>query len=525
MSTSETSTSAPRVAKSAKKKKPARPKARRPRGFEDKTAAVSRVERQLVARACAVYETHGFQPLETSALEHADALGAFLPDVDRPNAGVFALQDDDEQWLALRYDLTAPLARHVAEHFDALPKPFRRYQAGPVWRNEKPGPGRFREFIQCDADSVGAPGPAADAEMIALAVKVMRAAGLATGEFAVRYNDRRILDAMLAGLGVPEDGAGALQRLRVLRAIDKWDRLGADGVAALLGAGRKDESGDFTEGAGLNAQGADAVMALLHAAQAPAGGERLAAARDAVAAAASSSAAQACFADMAAIAELAETMGAGDDAVFDPAVVRGLGYYTGPVFEAELLLKVADEKGRPVQVGSIGGGGRYDDLVARFKGQPVPATGFSFGVTRFAAALAISGRLAADAAPLAVVLALEPDQMADYFAIAEKIRAQAGIPAEVYVGGANMGKQLKYADKRGARFAVIIGEDERKARRVTVKDLALGAALAKDIASNEEWRRAQPAQEAVTRSQLVPWIKRALKNDGMRGPNPQAGGL
>ena len=227
---------------SKKKNKPFRPKARRPRGFEDKPAELLRAERKLIDAAFSVYDMNGFEPLQTPAFEFADALGKFLPDEDRPNVGVFALQDDDEQWLSLRYDLTAPLARFVAENYDALAKPYRRYQAGSVYRNEKPGPGRFREFVQCDADSVGAAGPAADAEMIMLAAEVMRAAGLKDGQYAIRVNNRKLLDGILESSGVPNTDEGALQRLQVLRAIDKLDRLGADGVEALLGEGREDES-------------------------------------------------------------------------------------------------------------------------------------------------------------------------------------------------------------------------------------------------------------------------------------------
>ncbi len=506
----------------AKKAKPFRPKARRPRGFEDKAADVLRAERDLVARASAVYEAHGFAPLETSAFEYADALGKFLPDDDRPNEGVFALQDDDEQWLSLRYDLTAPLARFAAENFDALAKPFRRYQAGPVWRNEKPGPGRFREFIQCDADCVGAAGPAADAEMIALAVKVMGAAGLEPGEFVVRFNDRRILDALLADIGVPEGPAGAVQRGRVMRSIDKLDRFGADGVRALLGAGREDDSGDFTPGAELTAAQIEKVDLFFTATDRLQ--NRMAASNDGGAAnSAVVGGLQGEFDELPRVVEavgavgeliaMLEAMGLPERSfAFDTAIVRGLGYYTGPVFEAELLLTVADAKGRPVRVGSIGGGGRYDDLVSRFKGQAIPATGFSFGVSRFAAALKLAGRLGGEGrSNLAVVLALEPDQMADYFALAEQLRVKAKIPAEVFLGGGNMGKQLKYADKRGARFALIIGEDERKARQVTIKDLALGAALSKEIQSNAEWRASRPAQETLARGKVVGWIKAALK--------------
>ncbi len=493
-----------RASGSKKSKKPARPKARRARGFEDKPAEILRAERELVAKACAVYESHGFQPLETPALEYADALGKFLPDADRPNEGVFAFQDDDEQWLAMRYDLTAPLARHVAENFDQLAKPFRRYQAGPVYRNEKPGPGRFREFIQCDADTVGAAGAGADAEMIALAVKVMRAVGLKDGEFVVRVNDRRLYDGLFEHLGIAPE-----HRVQTLRSLDKLDKFPPDEVVQLLTTGRKDPSGDFTPGVGLSE--AIAQAAVEATASASLNDMPEAEFIERFGDNAQSLAARDRLLD---IVQLLSALGvSGKQVAFDTSVVRGLEYYTGPVFEAELLIEVENEKGQPVRVGSVGGGGRYDDLVARFKGQTVPATGFSFGVSRFAAALRLAGRLdaAQNDSSLVVILSVENDQMADYFTLAEQLRTQTKLPVEVFQGGGNMGKQLKYADKRGARFAVIIGEDERKARQVTVKDLALGARLAAQITSNEEWRQDQPAQDTIARGQLGAWIKRAVR--------------
>jgi histidyl-tRNA synthetase len=493
----------------SKTEKTFRPKARRPRGFEDKSPAILKAERALVAKASAVYEAWGFEPLDTPAFEYADALGKFLPDEERPNEGVFALQDDDEQWMALRYDLTAPLARYVAENFDALPKPFRRYAFGPVWRNEKPGPGRFREFIQCDADTVGAAGPAADAEMIAIAAEIMRAAGLKDGEYVVKVNDRRLLDGLLEGLGVPTTGDGDLQKVRVLRAIDKLDRLGPDGVRLLLGEGRKDESGDFTQGAGLSPAGVDAVMQLSLIGGLDRAGALLTLGSLPLA---RSAAGAAGLAALTGIDGILAALGVAEDrAVIDSSVVRGLGYYTGPVFEAELKLEVTNEAGEKVRVGSVGGGGRYDDLVARFRGQETPATGFSFGVSRFAAALRHSGRLeGAGEGALAVVLALEPEQMGDYFRLAGELRA-AGVRAEVCLGGGkNMGKQLKYADKRGAAVAILIGPDERSAGAVTVKDLAKGAELSKDIATRNEWVSARAAQETIPRENVVAWVKAAL---------------
>jgi len=387
----------------AKDPKQFRPKARRPRGFEDLTAEVLTAERDLVARAGAVYEAHGFAPLATGAFEYADALGKFLPDEERPNEGVFALQDDDEQWMALRYDLTAPLARYVAENFESLPKPFRRWQTGSVWRNEKPGPGRFREFTQCDADTVGAAGPAADAEMILLAVRVMQAVGLQAGDFVIRVNDRRLLDGVLEKAGVVDP----VQKLRVLRSLDKLDRLGWPGVTQLLGPGRKDESGDFTEGAGLADAQIGPIRALLEAGAAGQGPTRAELSAVALAVAGSPQG-EAAVQDLEGIASLLGGLGLTDEWALDTSVVRGLGYYTGPVFEAELLKTATYEDGAPIRFGSVGGGGRYDDLVARFTGQLVPATGLSFGVSRFDAALrALYGAQARAFRVTVVVLSME----------------------------------------------------------------------------------------------------------------------
>src|SRR4029077_6282164 len=229
--------------------KTSRPKARLPRGFRDRGPAEIAAERRMLETIRQVYESYGFEPWETPAFEYTDALGKFLPDLDRPNEGVFSLRDDDGQWLSLRYDLTAPLARYVAENFQNLPKPFRRYQVGSVWRNEKPGPGRYREFTQFDADTVGSASPAADAELLMMFADTLEALGLKPGEYVVKINSRKVLDGVLEAAGVAVSDVAT--RGVVLRAIDKLDRLGLDGVAAILGRGRKDESGDFTKGAGL----------------------------------------------------------------------------------------------------------------------------------------------------------------------------------------------------------------------------------------------------------------------------------
>ena len=483
---------------------PVRPEARNPRGFADRRARDLAAERRILTAVSSVYERYGFEALDTGAFEYADALGKFLPDADRPNEGVFSLQDDDEQWMALRYDLTAPLARFAAQNWETLPKPFRRYAYGPVWRNEKPGPGRFREFWQCDADTVGSARPEADAEIIAMAAEGLVAAGVPAGAAVLKINNRKLLNGLMTAAGVADDG----QKLAVLRAVDKLDRLGADGVRLLLGEGRLDESGAFTKGAGLNAAAAERVLAFTAAG----GGDRAAVLARLADVVGGSAEGDEGLAELAAIDAALRGLGVGDDrAAFDPAIVRGLEYYTGAVFEAELLLQTKDEKGRAVRFGSIGGGGRYDDLVARFTGERTPATGFSFGVTRLAAALRAAGDdLAAETRGPVVVIAFDQARMADYFAVAAELR-NAGIAAEVYLGASGMKAQMKYADRRSAPAAVIIGEDEFAAGTATVKDLDLGRALAAGVADNAAWREQRPGQQVVARGDLVATIRAILE--------------
>jgi histidyl-tRNA synthetase len=484
---------------------PDRPRARAPRGFEDRRGKSVRLELTILEAVSRVYESYGFELLESGAFEYADAIGRFLPDADRPNDGVFALRDDDGQWMALRYDLTAPLARYVAEHRDGLARPFRRYAFGPVWRNEKPGPGRYRQFLQCDADTVGSARAEADAEIIAMAIDGYAAAGLDRRDFVLKINSRRLLDGLLSSTGVTD----LRQRLAALRAIDKLDRLGAAGVTDLLGAGRRDESGAFTKGAELRASATEAVLAFLECG-AQTRGASLSRLSDAIG---GSKEGDEGLAELAAIDQALSGLGVDSrQAVFAPAVVRGLEYYTGAVFEAEFVPSTASATAEPQGFGAIGGGGRYDDLVARFTGESVPATGFSFGVSRLAAALEVTGYARQDGArgPV-VVVAFESSRMADYFGLACEIRA-AGIAAEVYLGGAGLRAQLKYADRRLSPAAVILGDDEIAAGSVTIKDLDLGRALAEGVGDNRAWREGRPGQVTVPRPDLVAVVRRIVED-------------
>jgi len=454
--------------------------ARLPRGFEDRAPADIAAVDSMIATIKTVYQRYGFDPVETPLFEYTETLGKFLPDTDRPNAGVFSLQDDDEQWMSLRYDLTAPLARYFAQNYDRLPKPFRSYRAGYVFRNEKPGPGRFRQFMQFDADTVGAAGPEADAEMCMMMADTMDALGLA-GKYVVKVNNRKVLDGVLEAAGVVDAAA----KLVVLRAIDKLDKFGTEGVALLLGEGRKDESGDFTKGAGLNA-GQRAVVLDYIAGNPPAD--------------------NAGVQELNAMRGMFEAAGYGADRIrIEPSVVRGLEYYTGPVFEIELTFQVPNEKGQPVVFGSVGGGGRYDGLVSRFRSEPVPATGFSIGVSRLANALKMTGLLGTDqnAGPVVVlVLDRDPEAIADYQKMTSELR-QAGIRAEMYLGSSGMNAQMKYADRRNAAAAVIVGSNERAEGKVTIKDLAAGAEQAKAIKDNAEYKAAKVGQWTAERADLV----------------------
>ncbi|RWK07463.1 histidine--tRNA ligase [Mesorhizobium sp.] len=482
-------------------------KARLPRGFADRSAEDIRAVEKMMATIRSVYELYGFEPVDQPMIEYTDALGKFLPDQDRPNEGVFSFQDDDDQWLSLRYDLTAPTARFVAENYDRLPKPYRSYRSGWVFRNEKPGPGRFRQFMQFDADTIGTASVAADAEMTMMMADVMEALGIKRGEYAIRVNNRKVLDGVLEAIGLGGD-QNASRRLTVLRAIDKLDKIGLAGVSLLLQGGRLDESGDFTKGAGLNEGQASSILKLM-AAQGDGASGTLQAIEKLVS---DSEIAEQGFVELDQIASMINAAGYGDRVFIAPSVVRGLEYYTGPVFEAELLAEIPNEDGQIVRFGSVGGGGRYDGLVSRFRGEPVPATGFSIGVSRLMTALKNLGKLdTSDVIAPVVVLVMDKDteSLGRYQKMVADLRA-AGIRSEMYLGSAGMKAQLKYADRRGSPVAIIQGGDERAKGEVQIKDLIEGARLSAEITDNAEWRAARPAQVTVAESELVAEVKKIL---------------
>jgi histidyl-tRNA synthetase len=526
-------------------------KPRLPRGLADRSPGEIAATRGMIETIRGVYELYGFEPVETPAIEYTDALGKFLPDQDRPNEGVFSFQDDDEQWLSLRYDLTAPLARYVAENFDTLPKPYRSYRVGTVFRNEKPGPGRFREFMQFDADTVGSASPAADAELCMMAADTMEALGIPRGSYVVKVNSRKLLDGLMDSIGLGGE-QNTTRRVNVLRALDKYDRIGAEGVRALLGKGRRDESGDYTGGVNLSHEQISELMTIFELTPQFASefdllpewekndssfvdvqhdqnsgrlvrqiypdfrAGRLPVNNHATLAlfsgwVGSSPKIEEALNELTNISDLARAARYGSKRImFDPAVVRGLEYYTGPVFEVELTFSTDSADGSP-RFGSVGGGGRYDGLISRFRTEPVPATGFSIGVSRLLAALEYLGKvdLKTERGPV-VVTVFDQDRIADYQAMVAKLR-HAGIRAELYLGSGKFAPQMKYADRRNSPCVVIQGSDEKARGEVTIKDLIVGAELAKLEKGREQHLQKQAeAQRSVPEEKMVEAVREVL---------------
>lgn len=488
-----------------KPKKAKRPQPRIPKGFRDLEPEDLVLRRRMVDTVCRVYERYGFTPLETPAMEYVDCLGKFLPEADTPAGGIFALMYDDSEWVALRYDLTAPLARYVAKNFQELGMPFRRYQTGSVWRLEKPEPGRYREFTQLDIDIVGAGSMVADAEVVCVLAEAMEALGIPRGSYEVRLNHRKILNGLLAKVGCPDEAAPT-----VLRALDKMDKVGPEGVRLLCGPGRKDPvSGDFTKGAGLDDLQIDPLIAFLAAEQ----GDRAGFLTAAEALIGETAEGAAGVKEMRELDEVLTERGFDSDRiVFSPSIVRGLAYYTGPVVEVVLTFPVEGE-GESRSFGSVAGGGRYDDLVARFTGQKVPATGASIGVDRLLAALKALGKVEARAGRCPVlVTAMDKKHRAKYQEWATRLR-DAGIPTELYCGGGGVAKQFKYADRRGFTAVVVAGDDEISQGQVSLKDLRLGQELSQDAAlaaDRKAWLAELPGQFTCGDDELIAKVREVL---------------
>jgi histidyl-tRNA synthetase len=505
-----------------------RAQARLPRGFRDIFSEDYKLRRQMLDKIRAVYESYGFEPLETPAVEFAESLGKFLPESDRPDAGIFAFNPED-QWLALRYDLTAPLSRMVAMYKE-IPRPFRRYQFGPVWRLEKPGPGRYREFYQFDIDTVGTDSMAADAEICMAMCDSLETLGFQKGEYVIKVNNRKILDDVIDSAlkcsGKEDrqnqilDWAKARSKTRdsdlpikvtpqlelehkmdIMRCIDKQGRIDLEGINQLLQQGRKDETGDFKSGCFLTIDQMKPIMDFLNL-DCSSREKFLSGVSKIV----MGNIGREGLKELEEIDQILGDTGYGDDRIcFDTQIVRGLTYYTGPVYEVFLTIETTDEKGRPIQFGSVGGGGRYDNLVERFTGQKIAATGASIGVDRLLMAYKNRAKKDSKTTTQVLVTVMDRPRLADYQKMAQELR-QAGISAELYLGKKGIGAQTKYADKRGIPVAVIAGEDEFDKG----EDLWLGSELAEKISERDKWRKDQPAQIQVPRAKLVEGVRGIL---------------
>ena len=476
-------------------KKTFKPTSELPNGFADRQEEELLIRDLLISNIKKIMSKYGFQYLETPSFEYTDSIGKFLPDKDRPSEGVFSFEDE-KKWLSLRYDLTAPLARYAAKNFDSLPRPFKRFQLGTVWRNEKPGPGRFREFLQFDADYIGTSNLFSDAELCFLISEILNSCGLEKSEFIIKISNRKLSKGLLEKLNITDEQKQSI----TLRAIDKLDRVGVEGVQYLLGKGRKDKSGDFTKGAELEESQIKEIIKFLNI----------------------KNLSDKNFERIREIAADNESMNDGikelelmekyfllfnfTNYIFDPTVVRGLEYYTGPIFEANLTFGVKNNKGQEIEFGSVGGGGRYDDLVKRFNNQDCPSTGISVGLDRLIYAILQKNKIKAEKKNPVLICVFDEKYMDFYIKILNVLRSK-NISAEIYSGSSNIKSQFKYADKRGCDFVILCGDDEVSKNVVTIKILNVGKQMSDNIKDRSEWKQSLEAQKTVAFDQLLNEIK------------------
>jgi histidyl-tRNA synthetase len=425
-----------------KKEKNNKPPKELPLGFVDRQEKELLVRDFIISNIKEVMIKYGFQYLETPSFEYSESIGKFLPDKDRPDEGVFSFQDENK-WLSLRYDLTAPLARYVAKNYLEIQKPFKRYQLGTVWRNEKPGPGRFREFLQFDADFVGTKSLQADVELCVMISEILEKCGLKKEEYIVKISSRKITEELFKRINIDNNE----QKLTALRALDKLDRLGWEGVNQLLGDGRKDKSGDFTKGANLSSSNIEAIENELKK-KSPE------------------------TEDLQEIIKLFKDYNF-NNFEFDPSIIRGLEYYTGPIFEVNLKFDVKNNKGQIIQFGSIGGGGRYDNLVNNFGNYEAPATGISIGLDRLVYALMQKKEFKVKQLKPVVICIFDKNSMKEYIGLQTLLR-NAGISTEIYPGESKLKKQMEYANKIKSPAVILYGEDEIKSSKPTLRNLSTG---------------------------------------------------
>jgi len=462
-------------------------------GFRDRKGNELILKDRLIEIIKRNFQLYGFEPLETPGFEISENIGKFLSDEDRPMSGIFGFKDEKD-WISLRYDLTAPLARYVSENFDNLSKPFKRYQVGSVWRNEKSGPGRYREFTQIDADVVGTKHVSADADMCVLLADTLNKCGLNKDEYLIKVSNRKLIQGLLEELKITNDS----KKLTIIRATDKVDRVGISGVKALLGKGRKDKSGDFTKGAGLKENQSEEIINFLKI-------DNFSKLENL----SSNFFFKEGLRELNEIFELTKLSEFSDRIVFSPSIVRGIEYYTGAIYEANLLFKVKNKKGEKVEFGSVGGGGRYDDLVARFTQSIYPATGVSIGLDRLLYAISQKEKEKVKNNNPVVICVFDEKQISEYNKLLTLLRL-SNINSEIYYGDGNLKAQMKYADKRNAPAVILYGDNEIKSGTVTIKNLKLGKETSEEAKTREDWTSSKKTQITVNKENLVNEIKKLL---------------
>jgi histidyl-tRNA synthetase len=466
-----------------------------PRGFRDYLPGHMNARLKIISTIRTVYERYGFLPLETPAQEYKVTLLGYG---DENTKQIFSFKNPEEEDVALRFDLTVPLARVIAQYPD-LTMPFRRYQVAPVWRADKPDPGRFREFIQFDLDSVGTSSLAADAEVLCAIYDALKALGF--NRFTIRFSDRKVLNSLLDYAGIPHEMSH-----KVFRVLDKLDKISLEGVKLELTKGRIDASGDKIPGLGLTSAQVDKIANFLALPQ----GKRRVVLGSLTELFRDVPSATEAVAELTVICDSLDNLGIPEENVaLDLSIARGLDYYTGPVFEANLP--------DAPEFGSIFGGGRYDGLVERFLGRKIPAVGASIGVDRLLAAMEKLGLIDEVASTAQVIVTvMEPAQLGAYQKLTRDLRL-AGINTEMYLGEEkSLGKQLQYANRRQIPFAILIGSDEFAKGEVTIKNLKLGGLLqdkkkSTDSREREEWLRlSRTVQTVVPLGKCVEEMKRLL---------------
>lgn len=475
-----------------KKDKDARVAAKVLKGFRDYPPEEEIARQVLINKARIVFEKYGYVPLQTASLEFADTL--LGPHYTSDNLKeLFGFAGPDDINMALRYEFTLSLARYVAAN-PQMPLPFRRYQYGNVWRVDKPGPGRFREFMQFDFDIVGTSSMLADAEIIAVMVDVLNYLGIEN--FIVRYSNRKLINGLIDYADIPRE-----KTADVFRVIDKLEQQGKEAVIDELGPGRTDKSGDKIPGLHLTDKQINLLTEFLNLALI--GDNNILADIEKLIGDIEISCKG--IDELRQIQKYLEQMGVQSaKAKIDVTIVRGLGYYTGPVYETTLL--------DLPEYGSIFAGGRYDNLVNRFSSKAIPGTGSSFGVDRMLAALiALNAIELKKSTADVLVTTMDKSRITDYIEIVNRIR-ESGLNAELYLGETrNINKQLKYADRIGIPAAVIAGSNEFETGTITIKDLRAGLEKSKEVPDRSEWLKADKIQVTIKQADLISHLRRLLR--------------